>query len=134
MIDLNILGCGKTLVAARGPLERLQSVLDKYHPNIVVTSLHRCFNSESEMAVMFDLKYRDLVIGRTEYAWIRVPLIEEQEISGYVLHHPDQAPFVVVGPTGPPERLLGRGVLWCKVTGLFDGYAQELLWRQCLSE
>jgi len=131
LLDLMVLGCGKGLVPLRSALDTFQMVLEKHRPAIVVTSAHRCFNSESEMAVVFDLPYRELVIGHTDYAWIRVPLIEEQEIASYVIHHPERAPFVVVGPIGPPDRLSGRGVLWCNTVSMFGDFQLDLLDRLC---
>jgi hypothetical protein len=120
LLDLAALGCVKgKLLPNPLVIERFQTLLGRYKPRIIITSIQRVDMPLRVIAGIFDYKYHELIQGTTEYAWIRVPRIEEQEIVSYIIHHKHQAPFVVVGPTGPPARVLGRDVHFCRVTGLF---------------
>lgn len=132
LLDLTVLGFGyhSLDLVDRQYVNRLTTLITRL-PNdvrIVITSVHRQEYGLEQIRQALPESWRHRVIGGTEYAWVRVPRIEEQEIAMYVLQHHSEAPFYIVGPVGPPDILRDKPmILWVKAS-ILDLEVQEALW------
>jgi len=132
LLDLTVLGFAyhSLDLADKTYLNRFSTLITRL-PNdleIVITSVHRVEFGLDQIRAALPPSWSHRVLDETEYAWIRVLRIEEQEIAMYLLQHHDKAPFFVLGPVGPPEIMRGKpAITWIK-TSILDLEAQEALW------